>query len=156
MERLIELNSIVLFFSVTSYPGTLENSASFCQRQRGYTLFQVFQRFRFSSIHHCFRLHRNSPLSPSDTMFLTVFLQEEKDIKFKFARTRVWMYYVSEISALPPPFNLFPVEKVAMGARWFAGRCKWIGRVSVREREPVKNSWGHLPAFCTGMLRPQV
>ena len=51
-------------------------------------------------------------------------------MKFKFARTRVWMYYVSEISALPPPFNLIPVDKAAMGCRWIATRYRWIGKVS--------------------------
>lgn len=61
-----------------------------------------------------------------------LFLQEEKDIKFKFARTRVWMYYVSEISVLPPPFNLFPVEKAVMGVHWLARRYNWIRKVSLR------------------------
>ncbi|KAJ7377822.1 Short transient receptor putative channel 1 [Desmophyllum pertusum] len=49
-------------------------------------------------------------------------------MKFKFARTRVWMYYVSEISALPPPFNLIPVDKAATGCRWIATRYRWIGK----------------------------
>jgi len=59
-------------------------------------------------------------------------LQEEKDIKFKFARTRVWMYYASEISVLPPPFNLLPVDKAAMALKWLARRNQWIRKVSCR------------------------
>lgn len=53
-------------------------------------------------------------------------VDKEKDIKFKFARTRIWMYYVSEVSPLPPPFNLIPVEKVVSGLRWLATRYRWI------------------------------
>ena len=64
---------------------------------------------------------------------LTMFLQKEKDIKFKFARTRIWMYYVSEVSPLPPPFNLIPVEKVVSGLRWLATRYRWIKKVSRHE-----------------------
>ncbi|XP_078384585.1 short transient receptor potential channel 3-like [Oculina patagonica] len=65
-------------------------------------------------------------------------VSEEKDIKFKFARTRVWMYYVSEISVLPPPFNLFPVEKAVMGVHWLARRYNWIRKCLGRfESEPI-------------------
>lgn len=42
------------------------------------------------------------------------------------------MHYVSEISALPPPFNLFPIDKAAMGLHWLARRYHWIGKVSPR------------------------
>lgn len=58
-------------------------------------------------------------------------VSEEKDIKFKFARTRVWMYYVSRISPLPPPFNLFPVEKIALGIRRLVTRCTSMGECLV-------------------------
>lgn len=42
------------------------------------------------------------------------------------------MYYVSEISALPPPFNLFPIDKAATGLHWLARRYHWIRKVSLR------------------------
>ena len=44
------------------------------------------------------------------------------------------MYYVSEISALPPPFNLFPIDKAAAGLHWLARRSPWIRKVSFRPR----------------------
>ena len=44
-------------------------------------------------------------------------------MKWKFARTRIWMYYVSEVSPLPPPFNLVPVKKIAIAIRWLTGKC---------------------------------
>ncbi|CAH3178423.1 unnamed protein product, partial [Porites lobata] len=53
-------------------------------------------------------------------------VDKEKDTKFKFARTRLWMYYISEVSPLPPPFNLIPVEKIASAVRWLARRYKWV------------------------------
>lgn len=52
-------------------------------------------------------------------------VDEERDMKWKFVRTRLWMYYVSEASPLPPPFNLVPVEKAATGVRWLARRYRW-------------------------------
>lgn len=55
-------------------------------------------------------------------------------MKFKFARTRVWMYYVSRISPLPPPFNLFPVGKIALGIRRLVTRCSSMGEVSSKEQ----------------------
>ena len=60
-------------------------------------------------------------------------------MKFKFARTRIWMYYVSEMSPLPPPFNLVPVDKAVSGVRWLAGRYGWINKVSMNNyRAAVK------------------
>ncbi|CAH3178415.1 unnamed protein product [Porites lobata] len=53
-------------------------------------------------------------------------VDKEKDTKFKFARTRLWMYYISEVSPLPPPFNLIPVEKIASAVRWLARRYNWV------------------------------
>ena len=58
------------------------------------------------------------------------FFQKEKDTKFKFARTRIWMYYISKVSPLPPPFNLIPVEKIASAVRWLARRYNWVKKVS--------------------------
>ncbi|CAH3190125.1 unnamed protein product, partial [Porites lobata] len=58
------------------------------------------------------------------------FFQKEKDTKFKFARTRIWMYYIREVSPLPPPFNLIPVEKIASAVRWLARRYNWVKKVS--------------------------
>ena len=57
-------------------------------------------------------------------MIIIFFLfQDEKDMKWKFSRTRIWMYYVIEVSPLPPPFNLVPVEKIAFVIRWLTRRC---------------------------------
>ena len=53
-------------------------------------------------------------------------------MKWKFARTRIWMYYVSEVSPLPPPFNLIPVDKAASCIQWLAKRCWCINKVRVR------------------------
>ena len=60
-------------------------------------------------------------------------------MKFKFARTRVWMYYVSRISPLPPPFNLFPVGKIALGIRRLVTRCSSMGEVSSKEQQRYKH-----------------
>ncbi|XP_068733231.1 short transient receptor potential channel 4-like [Montipora capricornis] len=54
---------------------------------------------------------------------------EEKDTKWKFTRTRIWMYYISEVSPLPPPFNLIPVDKAASCIQWLAKRCWCINKV---------------------------
>ena len=51
-------------------------------------------------------------------------------MKWKFARTRLWMYYVGDVSPLPPPFNLVPVDKAACCIRWFAKRYDCIKKVS--------------------------
>ena len=40
------------------------------------------------------------------------------------------MYYISEVSPLPPPFNLIPVEKIASAVRWLARRYNWLKKVS--------------------------
>ncbi|XP_068688467.1 short transient receptor potential channel 4-like [Montipora foliosa] len=53
---------------------------------------------------------------------------EEKDMNWKFSRTRIWMYYVSEVSPLPPPFNLIPVDKAASCIQWLAKRCRCINK----------------------------
>ncbi|KAK2565875.1 Short transient receptor potential channel 5 [Acropora cervicornis] len=50
-------------------------------------------------------------------------VDDEKDMKWKFSRTRIWMYYVIEVSPLPPPFNLVPVEKISFVIRWLTRRC---------------------------------
>lgn len=60
-------------------------------------------------------------------------------MKWKFVRTRLWMYYVSEASPLPPPFNLVPVEKAATGVRWLARRYRWTNAVS-QHRDCLFNS----------------
>ena len=61
------------------------------------------------------------PLSQDDCYFFL--FQDEKDMKWKFSRTRIWMYYVIEVSPLPPPFNLVPVEKISFVIRWLTRRC---------------------------------
>ncbi|XP_068733240.1 short transient receptor potential channel 4-like [Montipora capricornis] len=53
---------------------------------------------------------------------------EEKDMNWKFSRTRIWMYYVSEVGPLPPPFNLIPVDKAASCIQWLAKRCWCINK----------------------------
>jgi len=40
------------------------------------------------------------------------------------------MYYISEVSPQPPPFNLIPVEKIASAVRWLARRYNWVKKVS--------------------------
>ena len=45
------------------------------------------------------------------------------------------MYYVSETSALPPPFNLVPIDKAAAGLHWLARRYPWIRKVSFPSRD---------------------
>lgn len=63
-------------------------------------------------------------------------VDDEKDMKWKFSRTRIWMYYVIEVSPLPPPFNLVPVEKIAFVIRWLTRRCglkRCFGRIKKRE-----------------------
>ena len=59
-------------------------------------------------------------------------------MKFKFTRTRVWMYYVGETSALPPPFNLLPIDKAAAGLHWLARRYHWIRKVSFRPKTLIE------------------
>lgn len=37
--------------------------------------------------------------------------QNNADVEWKFARTRVWLSYFEEGGTLPPPFNLIPSPK---------------------------------------------
>ena len=36
-------------------------------------------------------------------------LQEDCDVEWKFARTKLWLQYMDVASALPVPFNLIPM-----------------------------------------------
>ncbi|XP_045453434.1 transient-receptor-potential-like protein [Melitaea cinxia] len=41
-------------------------------------------------------------------------IDEQSDVEWKFARSRLWMSYFEESSTLPPPFNIFPTPKLIM------------------------------------------
>jgi len=40
-----------------------------------------------------------------------VVLQEDCDVEWKFARTKLWLNYIDEGSTLPVPFNMIPTPK---------------------------------------------
>jgi len=39
--------------------------------------------------------------------------QGDCDVEWKFARTRLWMMYITQGSTLPVPFNMLPAPKSA-------------------------------------------
>ena len=48
-------------------------------------------------------------------VFLCLF-QDNADVEWKFARTRVWLSFFEEGGTLPPPFNLIPSPKALFDA----------------------------------------
>lgn len=44
-------------------------------------------------------------------VFAGVFLQEDADVEWKFARAKLWLSYFDEGRTLPAPFNLVPSPK---------------------------------------------
>ncbi|XP_013380847.2 short transient receptor potential channel 5 [Lingula anatina] len=52
-------------------------------------------------------------------------VQDNKDVEWKFARTKVWMIFFEEIGTLPPPFNLIPSPKsVYRLVYWMCSWCR--------------------------------
>ncbi|XP_013398015.1 short transient receptor potential channel 3-like [Lingula anatina] len=53
----------------------------------------------------------------------------DSDVEWKFSRAELWMTYVKEYSALPPPFNILPtfrsiIEKIRKACRKMCCKCK--------------------------------
>jgi len=49
------------------------------------------------------------------TMSGDMTVQGDCDVEWKFARTRLWMMYITQGSTLPVPFNMLPAPK---SVRW--------------------------------------
>ncbi|XP_074660519.1 short transient receptor potential channel 7-like [Tubulanus polymorphus] len=64
--------------------------------------------------------------------------QEDSDVEWKFARTKLWLNYIEGMATLPPPFNLIPSHKFI--TRLFSGcKCKestWNDGCSCCVRKP--------------------
>lgn len=55
---------------------------------------------------------------------LVVHVQEDCDVEWKFARTKLWLNYIDEGSTLPVPFNMIPTPKSLCYAwRWMKDLC---------------------------------
>lgn len=44
-------------------------------------------------------------------VYVFMFLQEDADVEWKFARAKLWLSYFDEGRTLPAPFNLVPTPK---------------------------------------------
>ena len=52
-------------------------------------------------------------------------VQEDCDVEWKFARTKLWLNYIDEGSTLPVPFNMIPTPKSLCYAwRWISDVCR--------------------------------
>jgi len=56
------------------------------------------------------------PIAPLKSVCL-VLIQGDCDVEWKFARTRLWLMYITQGSTLPVPFNMLPAPK--------SGRYAW-------------------------------
>ena len=52
---------------------------------------------------------------PAPLTFLRVVLQDDSDVEWKFARSKLWFSYFEHGGTLPVPFNLVPSPKCILG-----------------------------------------
>lgn len=50
------------------------------------------------------------PKNKADTCFY-IFTQDDSDVEWKFARSKLWLSYFDDGKTLPPPFSLVPSPK---------------------------------------------
>lgn len=51
-------------------------------------------------------------------------MQEDCDVEWKFARTKLWLNYIYDGSTLPVPFNMLPTPKsICYAYRWLKELC---------------------------------
>ena len=63
--------------------------------------------------------------------------QEQADIEWKFARSKLWMSYFEEGATVPPPFNVIPSPKSLFYLiRWFFN--KLCGQTKYAKNEAMR------------------
>ncbi|XP_074660520.1 short transient receptor potential channel 7-like [Tubulanus polymorphus] len=66
--------------------------------------------------------------------------QEDSDVEWKFARTKLWLNYIEGMATLPPPFNLIPsrkfITRLFCGCKCKKSNCKTCSCCNRKTRSP--------------------